>query len=156
MWFEEPVSSDDLAGLHLIRDQGPGGMDIAAGEYGYDLHYFQHMLDAEAVDVLQADVTRCGGVTGFLQVGALCSAHCLELSAHCAPSESFILAPPSCRCGRWNFSTITTASNTCCSTALESEEGRPAARPVAARNGTGIQARRRRALPDLEKLVPRP
>ncbi len=88
VWFEEPVSSDDLAGLHLIRNQGPGGMDIAAGEYGYDLHYFKRMLNAEAVDVLQADVTRCGGVTGFLQVGSLCSAHCLELSAHCAPSAS--------------------------------------------------------------------
>jgi L-alanine-DL-glutamate epimerase-like enolase superfamily enzyme len=88
VWFEEPVSSDDLAGLHLIRNQGPPGMDIAAGEYGYDLHYFQRMLDAQAVDVLQADVTRCGGETGFLQVGALCSAHCLELSAHCAPSAS--------------------------------------------------------------------
>jgi L-alanine-DL-glutamate epimerase-like enolase superfamily enzyme len=77
-----------LAGLHLIRDRGPDGMDIAAGEYGYDLCYFKNMLDAEAVDVLQADVTRCGGVTGFLQVTALCSAHCLELSAHCAPSAS--------------------------------------------------------------------
>src|SRR6185437_4375871 len=87
VWFEEPVSSDDLAGLHLLRNRGPGGMDIAAGEYGYDLRYFHNMLDAEAVDVLQADVTRCGGVTGFLQVGALCSAHCLQLSAHCAPSE---------------------------------------------------------------------
>ncbi len=88
VWFEEPVSSDDLAGLRLLRDQGPAGMDIAAGEYGYDLRYFRNMLDAGAVDVLQADVTRCGGVTGFMQVGALCSAHCLELSAHCAPSES--------------------------------------------------------------------
>lgn len=88
VWFEEPVSSDDLAGLHLIRNQGPPGMDIAAGEYGYDLHYFRRMLEAGAVDVLQADVTRCGGITAFLQVGALCNAHCLELSSHCAPSES--------------------------------------------------------------------
>jgi L-alanine-DL-glutamate epimerase-like enolase superfamily enzyme len=87
VWFEEPVSSDDLAGLRLLRDRGPAGMDIAAGEYGYDLPYFRHMLDAGAVDVLQADITRCGGVTGFLQVAALCSAHCLELSAHCGPSE---------------------------------------------------------------------
>ena len=61
-------------------------MDIAAGEYGYDLRYFRRMLEAGAVDVLQADVTRCGGITGFLQVGALCQAHCLQLSAHCAPS----------------------------------------------------------------------
>jgi L-alanine-DL-glutamate epimerase-like enolase superfamily enzyme len=85
-WFEELVSSDDLAGLHLLRDRGPAGMDIAAGEYGNDLWYFRRMLEAEAVDVLQADATRCAGITGFLQVGALCQARSLQLSAHCAPS----------------------------------------------------------------------
>jgi L-alanine-DL-glutamate epimerase-like enolase superfamily enzyme len=60
-------------------------MDIAAGEYGYDLRYFRRMLDAGAVDVMQADATRCCGFTGLLQVQGLCAAHCLELSAHCAP-----------------------------------------------------------------------
>lgn len=85
-WFEEPVSSDDLAGLRLIRDRGPIGMDIAAGEYGYDVDYFRRMLAAGAVDVLQADATRCGGITGFLQASALCEAHHIPLSAHTAPS----------------------------------------------------------------------
>ncbi len=85
-WFEEPVSSDDLEGLHLIREQGPAGMDITAGEYGYDLFYFRRMLEAGAVDVLQADVTRCGGITEFLRVGVLCQARSLPLSAHCAPT----------------------------------------------------------------------
>jgi len=60
-------------------------MDIAAGEYGYNPVYFRRMLDAGAVDVLQADATRCGGFTGFLQVGALCFARSLPLSAHTAP-----------------------------------------------------------------------
>ncbi len=85
-WFEEPVSSDDLAGLRLMRDRAPAGMDIAAGEYGYDIFYFQRMLAAGAVDVQQADITRCGGVTGFLQVAALCQAHNLPLSGHTAPA----------------------------------------------------------------------
>jgi L-alanine-DL-glutamate epimerase-like enolase superfamily enzyme len=85
-WFEEPVSSDDLAGLRLIREQGPPGMEIAAGEYGYDTPYFGRMLTAGAVDVLQADATRCGGITGFMQVNALCEAHCIKLSAHTAPT----------------------------------------------------------------------
>ena len=85
-WFEEPVSSDDLAGLRLLRDHGPAGMDIAAGEYGYDAGYFRRMLAAGAVDVLQADATRCAGVTGFLQATAVCEAHHLPLSAHTAPS----------------------------------------------------------------------
>src|SRR5271157_5190056 len=64
----------------------PAGMDIAAGEYGYDLFYFRRMLEAGAVDVLQADVTRCGGITEFLRIGALCQARSLPLSAHCAPT----------------------------------------------------------------------
>jgi L-alanine-DL-glutamate epimerase-like enolase superfamily enzyme len=85
-WFEEPVSSDDLAGLRLIRDRGPAGMDVAAGEYGYMLDYFEKMLAAEAVDCLQADVTRCQGITGFLRVAALCQSRSLELSAHCGPA----------------------------------------------------------------------
>lgn len=87
-WFEEPVSSDDLAGLATVRNGAPAGMDITAGEYGYDLPYFQAMLDAGAVDCLQADVTRCAGITGFLRVGALADAHGLDLSAHTAPSVS--------------------------------------------------------------------
>src|SRR5581483_10425713 len=85
-WFEEPVSSDDLQGLRLIRDDGPAGMDIAAGEYGYDSWYFRRMLDAGAVDVLQADATRCAGITGFLQADALCASRSMPLSAHTSPS----------------------------------------------------------------------
>ncbi len=87
-WLEEPVSSDDLEGLNLLVEHGPPGLAIAAGEYGYDLPYFQRMLDARAVDCLQADVTRCGGITGFLRVGALCDARSMDLSAHCAPQVS--------------------------------------------------------------------
>ncbi|MDR4493520.1 MAG: enolase C-terminal domain-like protein [Nitrospirales bacterium] len=84
-WFEEPVSSDNLTGLHAIREHAPPSMEIAAGEYGYDARYFQSMLDAESVDVLQADASRCG-ITGLLQVGALCESRSMPLSAHCAPS----------------------------------------------------------------------
>src|SRR5688572_13266532 len=83
-WFEEPVSSDDLEGLRSVRDRAPARMDITAGEYGYDLYYFRRMLEAGAVDVLQADATRCAGITGFLQVGALCDAYNVPLSSHTA------------------------------------------------------------------------
>jgi L-alanine-DL-glutamate epimerase-like enolase superfamily enzyme len=83
-WFEEPVSSDDLDGLHEIRAQVLP--DVAAGEYGYDLAYFTRMTDAGAVDCLQADVTRCGGITEWLRVAALAAARGLDISAHCAPS----------------------------------------------------------------------
>ena len=85
-WFEEPVGSDDLDGLNLIRNRAPAGMDIAAGEYGYDHYYFRRMLQAGAVDVLQADATRCCGISGFLRASALCESFNLPLSSHCAPS----------------------------------------------------------------------
>ena len=85
-WFEEPVSSDDLHGLRRLRDHVPAPMEIAAGEYGYTTDYFRNMLEAGAVDVLQADATRCGGVTGFMLAAGLCEAFHVDLSAHCAPA----------------------------------------------------------------------
>lgn len=83
-WFEEPVSSDDLTGLALVRDRFAG--DVAAGEYGYTLDYFAKMLAAGAVDCLQADVTRCGGYSVWRQVAALADARHLQISGHCAPN----------------------------------------------------------------------
>jgi L-alanine-DL-glutamate epimerase-like enolase superfamily enzyme len=85
-WFEEPVSSDDVDGLRLLRDRAPAGMEIAAGEYLYELTDAERLCGA--VDVLQADVTRCGGITGLLRMDALCRAHGLPFSAHCAPAIS--------------------------------------------------------------------
>lgn len=85
-WLEEPVSSDDLDGLRLLRDRAPAGMDITAGEYGFDTFYFRRMLEAGAVDVLQADATRCGGISGYLRAAALADAFHVPLSAHCAPA----------------------------------------------------------------------
>lgn len=85
-WFEEPVSSDDLEGLRFIREHAPASIEIAAGEYGYDPWYFETMLRSGAVDVLQADATRCLGITGFLKASALCASHHIPLSAHTAPT----------------------------------------------------------------------
>ncbi|GAB2892611.1 enolase C-terminal domain-like protein [Streptomyces deserti] len=82
-WFEEPVSSDDLTGLRLVRDALV--CDVTAGEYGFDLPYFARMITAGAVDCLQIDATRCGGLTEFLRAAALAHAHGLEVSTHCAP-----------------------------------------------------------------------
>lgn len=84
VYFEEPVSSDQLEELRLIRAHTT--LSIAAGEYGYDVAYFRRMLEASAVDILQADATRCLGITGFLQADTVCDAFGTPLSAHCAPS----------------------------------------------------------------------
>jgi L-alanine-DL-glutamate epimerase-like enolase superfamily enzyme len=85
-WFEEPVSSDDLDGLRLVRDSAPHGLDVAAGEYGDLPPYFEHM--APVVDCLQVDVTRCGGITGLLTAAEIAARHGRDVSAHCAPAIS--------------------------------------------------------------------
>ncbi|HEY7019252.1 MAG TPA: enolase C-terminal domain-like protein [Gaiellaceae bacterium] len=85
-WYEEPVSSADFDGLRLVREHGPGGLEIAAGEYAYVPADFRNLVGL--VDCLQADVTRCGGITGLLQAAGLAAAHGLDLSAHCAPQLS--------------------------------------------------------------------
>jgi L-alanine-DL-glutamate epimerase-like enolase superfamily enzyme len=83
-WFEEPVSSDDLAGLAALRAQIEP--DVAAGEYSWCLEDSAALLAAKAVDCLQLDVTRCGGITGFVRAAQLAAADGLEVSGHCAPN----------------------------------------------------------------------
>lgn len=85
-WFEEPVSSDDICGLQFLREHAPACMDIAAGEYGYNADDFRHLLEHNAVDILQVDATRCQGITGFLQAAALADAFHRPVSSHCAPA----------------------------------------------------------------------
>lgn len=84
-WFEEPVFREDYAGTRQVRQHAPRGMEISDGEYGYGLYEFARMIDAEMLDVLQADATRCGGFSGLLAVDGLCQTAMLPLSTHCAP-----------------------------------------------------------------------
>ena len=83
-YFEEPVSSDHLDQLAFVRRHVP--MAVAAGEYGYDPWYFRDMLRNGAVDILQADATRCLGITGFLEAAALAFGFAVPFSAHTAPA----------------------------------------------------------------------
>jgi L-alanine-DL-glutamate epimerase-like enolase superfamily enzyme len=85
-YLEEPVSSDDREGLMLLRDHGPGGLAIAAGEYEWTLPGLTDL--AGRVDILQADVTRCGGITNLLRVDGICKGRQIPFSAHCAPAIS--------------------------------------------------------------------
>ncbi len=83
-WFEEPVYHRDVDGLRFCRDHAPPVMEISAGEYGYTPDTFVALVGA--VDVLQADATRCEGITGFLVVDGLCESTSTPLSTHCAPA----------------------------------------------------------------------
>jgi L-alanine-DL-glutamate epimerase-like enolase superfamily enzyme len=94
-WFEEPVSSDDVSGLATVRAGAPPGMAVAAGEYAWSRFDARRLLEAEAVDVLQADVTRCGGPTELRRIDAVAAAHNRRFSAHCAPA---VTAHAGCAC----------------------------------------------------------
>jgi len=85
-WFEEPVCSEDREGLRRVRHRAPAGMAVAAGEYVTDAYEFRRMLEAGAVDVLQGDATRCGGITGLRRADGLCQAYGVPFSAHCSPA----------------------------------------------------------------------
>jgi L-alanine-DL-glutamate epimerase-like enolase superfamily enzyme len=85
-YLEEPVSSEDREGLKHVRDQGPGGLAIAAGEYEWTLPGLADL--AGCVDILQADATRCGGITNLLRVDGICKGCQIPFSAHCAPAVS--------------------------------------------------------------------
>ena len=87
-YFEEPVSSDHRDQLRFVRERAP--MDIAAGEYAFDPWYVRDMLQAGAVDIQQADVTRCLGITGWLQAAEIAHGFAVRFSAHCAPAISAV------------------------------------------------------------------
>jgi len=138
-WFEEPVSSLDLDGLRLLRDRGPAGMDIAAGEYAATLGDFEAL--AGSVDCLQADATRCGGITGFLAAASVAAAHELELSGHCAPTihAHALCAVPVARHLEW-FHDHVRIERMLLDGFLEPEDG--SLRPDPSRPGLGVELKR--------------
>jgi len=143
-WFEEPVSSLDVDGLRLVRERGPAGMDVAAGEYASTLADFAHLVGV--VDCLQADVTRCGGITGLLAAAALAEASELELSGHTAPTihAHALCAVPKLRHLEW-FHDHVRIERRFFEGFLEPVDG--VVRPDLSRPGLGVELRR----PDTER-----
>jgi L-alanine-DL-glutamate epimerase-like enolase superfamily enzyme len=138
-WLEEPVTSDDPVGLRTVRERTK--IDVAAGEYIYVLADVRNLVEARAVDCLQADVTRCGGLTGFLQVAALAEERGLEVSAHCAPQVSAYgcLAIPNLRHLEW-FHDHVRVERMLFDGVLEPQNG--ALRPDRSRPGHGLELKR--------------
>jgi L-alanine-DL-glutamate epimerase-like enolase superfamily enzyme len=137
-WLEEPVSSNDVDGLRLVRSKAPAGMEIAAGEYAYSPYVFRGLLGA--VDCLQADVTRCGGITGFLHAGSLADAFELDLSGHTAPTihAHVMCGVPKARHVEW-FHDHVRIERMLFDGFLEPEGG--ALRPDRSRPGLGVEFR---------------
>jgi L-alanine-DL-glutamate epimerase-like enolase superfamily enzyme len=138
-WFEEPVSSADFDGLRAVRSKA--NCDVAAGEYVYVIADARNLLAARAVDCLQADVTRCGGISGFLRVAALADEDGLEVSGHCAPqiSAHACAAIPNLRHLEW-FHDHVRVERMLFDGVLEAENGE--LRPDRSRPGHGLELKR--------------
>src|SRR5581483_8424414 len=83
---EQPIFPKNLEGMSFLRKKLPVDMQLTSGEYGYTLSDFFNILKSKSVDVLQADATRCEGITGFIEVATLAHAFNIPLSSHTAPS----------------------------------------------------------------------
>jgi L-alanine-DL-glutamate epimerase-like enolase superfamily enzyme len=141
-WLEEPVPSEDREGLRFVRERCPAGMAIAAGEYVSDLDGLEDLRDS--VDVVQADVTRVGGITNLLRVDGVCRARRRRFSAHCAPAIS---AHACCAIETLEhleyFHDHVRIERTIFDGALEPEGGR--LRPDRSRPGLGLELKRAEA-----------
>lgn len=84
-YFEEPINSHDVQGMHFLKENFPEGVNLVAGEYCYHLDDVMNLLKNGAVDILQVDATRCEGVTGSIMASHLARAFHVPLSTHCAP-----------------------------------------------------------------------
>ncbi len=80
MWFEEPVSADDKAGMAEVRRAS--AVPISAGESEFTRHDFREICELRAADVLQPDLAIAGGITEAVRIGALASAFNLRLAPH--------------------------------------------------------------------------
>jgi len=89
-WLEEPLRADDIAGHAELRRRT--GVRIALGENVHTWHRFRDALDAQAVDIVQPNVVRVGGITPFLEIAKLARERKVELAPHLLPELSAQIA----------------------------------------------------------------
>lgn len=89
-WFEEPITCEDVAGHARLASKLE--IAIAAGEMLFGFDEFRSYLDRDALAVVQPDITRVGGLTGFLKIAALAEAHHRPLAPHLLPEVAVHLA----------------------------------------------------------------
>ncbi len=88
-WLEEPVIPDDIAGYAALRTMGR--IPIAGGEHEFTLYGFRQLLDAKAVDYIQFDTNRVGGITQARKVAALAEAYSVPVIPHAGQMHNYHL-----------------------------------------------------------------
>ncbi|MCY4371132.1 MAG: mandelate racemase/muconate lactonizing enzyme family protein [bacterium] len=81
LWFEEPVPPDDVAGMAHVRSHTT--IPIAAGERLATKVEFARLMTASAVDILQPDLGRCGGILEGKKIASIAEVHGAQIAPHC-------------------------------------------------------------------------
>ncbi|PYV18291.1 MAG: L-rhamnonate dehydratase [Acidobacteria bacterium] len=97
LWIEEPVPPDQIDSYRRLKDALPD-MLIAGGEHEFTRYGFRDLIEKEAVDILQPDIYRAGGVSELKKIAAMASAHGLPVIPHGvgAPTYHFVASTPGC------------------------------------------------------------
>ncbi len=86
-WLEEPVIPDDIQSYAELRRRGR--IPISGGEHEHTLHGFRELIAAEAVDVIQFDTNRVGGITQARKIAALAEAHQIPVIPHAGQMHNY-------------------------------------------------------------------
>jgi L-alanine-DL-glutamate epimerase-like enolase superfamily enzyme len=79
-WFEEPFPKDDLESYQRLSNAT--GIPLAAGEREFGVPPFRRLVAERCISVVQPDLLRVGGVTGWRQVAGLADSHLLRIAPH--------------------------------------------------------------------------
>ena len=88
-WLEEPVIPDDILGYAELKSHGR--IPIAGGEHEFTLYGFRQLLEARAVDYIQFDTNRVGGITQARKIAALAEAHSVPVIPHAGQMHNYHL-----------------------------------------------------------------
>ena len=89
-WFEEPLRADDIAGLAQLAQALT--IPIASGENNYGKRQFRELFERRALDIVQPDLRRAGGLTECLEIGLLADAFNVPYASHGGGAHLHVLA----------------------------------------------------------------
>jgi L-rhamnonate dehydratase len=96
-WVEEALPPDDYWGYAELRRRAPADVLITTGEHEWTRYGFRLLVDMHCCDVIQPDVTWCGGLTELLKIAAYADAHDVPVVPHGSSvySYHFMVTRPS-------------------------------------------------------------
>ncbi len=86
-WIEEPVTPDDIQGYAELKRSGR--IPISGGEHEQTLYGFRELIEARAVDYIQFDTNRVGGITQARKIAALAEAHSIPVIPHAGQMHNY-------------------------------------------------------------------